>query len=108
FAKPTKTRARFLAVLRVDSGKTAVYTGVYTGPHGPPPPTQQGGIAVDLLLKNAQVYRDHHFAPADLLIRDGRTQAGGPRLTAEAPGLDAGGRRRVPRFLADHTTAAAP
>lgn len=61
---------------------------------------------MDLLLKNAQVYRDHHFAPADLLIRDGRIEAVGPGLTAEAPVLDAGGRRCVPGFLDVHTHGA--
>ena len=61
---------------------------------------------MDLLLKNAQVYRDHLFAPADLLIRDGRIEAVGPGLTAEAPVLDAGGRRCVPGFLDVHTHGA--
>ena len=61
---------------------------------------------MDLLLKDAQVYRDHHFAPADLLIRDGRIEAVGPGLTAEAPVLDAGGRRCVPGFLDVHTHGA--
>ena len=61
---------------------------------------------MDLLLKHARVYRDHHFAPADLLIRGGRIQAVGQDLDADAPVLDAGGRRCVPGFLDIHTHGA--
>lgn len=107
FVESVQLPRRFLALLLIDSRDNGVYTGVYTGPDRPIYATQTGEeIAVDLLLKNARVYRDHHFEPADLLIRGGRIQAVGAGLAADAPVLDAGGRRCVPGFLDIHTHGA--
>ncbi len=58
---------------------------------------------MNLLLKNAQVYRDHRFEPANLLIRDGKIEAIAPDLSADVPVLDAQGKKCLPGFLDVHT-----
>ena len=52
-----------------------------------------------LLLKNALVYRDHAFAPGEVLCAQGRIEAVGSHLEAQgARVVDCGGQRLVPGF----------
>ena len=61
-----------------------------------------------MLLKNALIYRDHAFAPGDVLCSHGRIEAVGPRLEAEgAQTVDCHGLRLVPGFIDAHTHGAA-
>lgn len=61
-----------------------------------------------MLLKNALIYRDHAFAPGDVLCSQGRIEAVGPRLEAEgAKTVDCHGLRLVPGFIDAHTHGAA-
>ena len=61
-----------------------------------------------MLLKNALIYRDHAFAPGDVLCSQGRIEAVGPRLEAEgAQTVDCHGLRLVPGFIDAHTHGAA-
>lgn len=58
-----------------------------------------------LLLKNGWVYRDHAFAPADVLVRDGVIEAVDAALPAPADAevLDLQGQALVPGFIDVHT-----
>lgn len=61
-----------------------------------------------LLLKNALVYRDHAFAPGEVLCAQGRIEAIGSHLEAQgARVVDCGGQRLVPGFIDAHTHGAA-
>lgn len=61
-----------------------------------------------LLLKNALVYRDHAFAPGEVLCAQGRIEAVGSHLEAQgARVVDCGGQRLVPGFIDAHTHGAA-
>ncbi len=61
-----------------------------------------------MLLKNALIYRDHAFAPGDVLCSHGRIEAVGPRLEAEGTQtVDCHGLRLVPGFIDAHTHGAA-
>lgn len=59
----------------------------------------------DVLFKNAQVYRDHAFAPADVLVCSGKIDGIGPDLTAPAgcEVVDLAGLSLVPGFIDLHT-----
>ena len=58
---------------------------------------------MELLVKNAYVYRDHRFQMLDFLIRKGKIVAMMPGMSADAIILDAKGLRCVPGFLDIHT-----
>lgn len=57
-----------------------------------------------LLLKNALVYREHAFAPGEVLCAQGRIETVGPHLEAgDARVMDCRGQRLVPGFIDAHT-----
>lgn len=60
---------------------------------------------MELVIRNALVYRNHRFVPGELYIRDGRLAQVATRVEAPAscPELDAGGQRVVPGFIDLHT-----
>lgn len=59
----------------------------------------------DVLFKNARVYRNHTFAPADVLVCGGKIDGIGPNLTAPAgcEVVDLAGLTLVPGFIDLHT-----
>ena len=60
---------------------------------------------MELVIRNALVYRNHRFTPGEVYIRDGRLAQVAQRVNAPAgcPELDAKGRKLAPGFIDIHT-----